>query len=198
MGVMTDDQRFRWILLAGLVLVLPIGIYHRLKAHTGERIDRRQEGWLLAIRPLALIGMGGVIAFLIHPPWMAWSSLPLPAWARWTGVGLGILTAALLIWTFRNLGKNITDTVVTREKHALVTAGPYRWVRHPFYVSFLLGVVANSLVMANWFVFACGVTAFILLAIRSRIEEDNLLARFGDDYRRYRERTGAFFPRLRS
>ena len=193
---MTDDQRFRWILLAGLVLVLPIGIYHRLKAHTGERIDRRQEGWLLAIRPLALIGMCGVIAFLIHPPWMAWSHLPLPAWARWTGVGLGLLAAVLLTWTFRTLGKNITDTVVTREKHFLVTTGPYRWVRHPFYVSFLLGIVANSLVMANWFLFACGVTVFLLFAIRSRIEEENLLARFGDDYRRYRERTGAFLPRL--
>ena len=193
---MTDDEFFRRILLAGFVLVLPIGIYHRLKAHTGEKIDRRQEGWLLALRPLGLIGMAGIFAFLINPRWMAWSSVPLPVWARWIGVGLGVLTAALLTWTFRNLGTNITDTVITRLKHRLVTSGPYRLVRHPFYVSFLLGVIANSLVMANWFVLAFGLTAFVLLAIRSRIEEENLLARFGDDYRRYRERTGAFFPRF--
>jgi protein-S-isoprenylcysteine O-methyltransferase Ste14 len=194
---MTDDEFFRWILLAGFVVVLPIAFYHRFKAHTGEKIDRRQEGWLLLLRPLGLIGMAGMIAFLIDPQWMTWSSVPLPAWARWIGVGLGVLTAALLIWTFRTLGTNITDTVITRQKHSLVTSGPYRFVRHPFYVSFLLGVIANSLVMANWFIFACGVTAFILLAIRSRIEEENLHARFGDEYRLYRERTGKFFPRLR-
>jgi protein-S-isoprenylcysteine O-methyltransferase Ste14 len=193
---MTDDEFFRWILLAGFVLVLPIGVYHRLRAHTGEKIDRRQEGWLLVLRPLAGVGVVGLFAFLIHPPWMAWSSVPLPAWVRWIGVGLGVITALLLTWTFRSLGKNITDTVITRQKHSLVTTGPYRWVRHPFYISFLLGMIANSLVMANWFVFAFGLAAFILLAIRSRIEEANLLARFGEDYLRYRGRTGAFFPRL--
>ena len=42
-----------------------------------------------------------------------------------------------------------------------------------------------------------GLTAFILLAIRSRKEEDNLVLRFGNDYHRYRARTGAFFPRFR-
>ena len=193
---MADDQFFRWILIAGFVLTLPIGIYHRLRAHTPERLDRRQEGWCLALRPLALIGMAGIIAFAIHPPWMAWSSLPLPVWLRWIGVGLGAAGTLLLAWTFHNLGKNLTDTVVTRQQHSLVVSGPYRWVRHPFYVAFLLGMTAMSLVMANWFVFLTGGIAFVMLALRSRREERNLELRFGDDYRRYRERTGAFFPRL--
>ena len=43
------------------------------------------------------------------------------------------VTAVLLIWTLRSLGPNLTDTVVTRQAHTLVTRGPYRWVRHPFY-----------------------------------------------------------------
>lgn len=194
---MTDDDLFRWFLLAGFLLVLPIGIYHRLRAHTGERLDRRQEGWFLWLRPVAAIGLAGLIAYFINPRWMAWSSVDLPIWLRWAGVGLGVLTAALLTWTFHTLGRNITDTVVTRQQHALITSGPYRWVRHPFYVSFLLAMVANSLVMANWFVFAIGLIAFAMLALRSRIEERNLALRFGDEYRRYQERTGAFFPRLR-
>jgi protein-S-isoprenylcysteine O-methyltransferase Ste14 len=50
--------------------------------------------------------------------------------------------------------------------------------------------------MANWFVLAFGIIGFVLFAIRIRTEEANLLERFGDDYRRYRERTGAFLPRL--
>jgi hypothetical protein len=42
-----------------------------------------------------------------------------------------------------------------------------------------------------------GLTVFTLLAIRSRQEEANLVARFGDAYRHYQTSTGAFFPRLR-
>jgi protein-S-isoprenylcysteine O-methyltransferase Ste14 len=59
----------------------------------------------------------------------------------------------------------------------------------------LLGV-ANSLAAANWFFFAAGCLVFLLLAIRTRKEEENLLARFSDDYRNYMQRTGRFVPRL--
>jgi protein-S-isoprenylcysteine O-methyltransferase Ste14 len=83
---MSDDQLFRLILLAGLVIVMPIGIYHRLKSRTGEKLDRRQEGLFILI-------------------------------------------------TLR-------------------------------------------------------------VVIRTRKEEENLIARFGDDYRKYMQRTGRFVPRL--
>jgi len=44
-----------------------------------------------------------------------------------------VLGGGLLIWTLRTLGANLTDTVITRKEHTLVTSGPYRWVPHPFY-----------------------------------------------------------------
>ena len=169
---MTDDEMFRWILLAGLVVVLPIAFYHRFKSHTGETLDRSQEGPVILITRIVL-GLGGMlllIAYLIDPSWLSWSSVPLPIWLRWVGVGLGVLTAALLIWTFRTLGPNLTDTVVTRRVHTLVTTGPYRWIRHPFYVSFLLGMIANALLTANTIFFTSGVIAFTVLAIRTQSE----------------------------
>lgn len=39
----------------------------------------------------------------------------------------------------------------------------------------------------------CGLI-LLLLALRSRVEEANLLNRFGDDYRNYMDRTGRFLP----
>jgi protein-S-isoprenylcysteine O-methyltransferase Ste14 len=86
--------------------------------------------------------------------------------------------------------------VVTRKEHALVTSGPYRWVRHPFYDSAALLVLASALIAANWFVLLTGAIAFVLLAVRTGIEERNLLARFGENYRAYRDATGRFLPRL--
>ncbi|HET9252034.1 MAG TPA: isoprenylcysteine carboxylmethyltransferase family protein [Candidatus Eisenbacteria bacterium] len=174
-------------------------IHHRIRSEsTREPIDRRQEGlfFLLTLRPVGLAAMLGLFAFLIQPRWMVWSSVPLPGWLRWGGVVLAVLGGALIVWTLRTLGMNLTDTVVTRRAHTLVTSGPYRWVRHPFYLSALFMVVGNALAAANWFLFAAGTLTFILMAGRSRIEERKLLERFGGSYEEYRSRTGRFLPRI--
>ena len=154
---------------------------------TGEKLDRRQEGVFVfvTLRAFGIMGMFGLIAYMIDPSWMAWSSVPLPNRLRWIGIGLGIIAGSLLFWTLRHLGKNLTDTVVTRKEHSLVTGGPYRWVRHPFYSSVITALLANSLAAANWFLFLAGVLFFILIVIRTRKEEENLLGRFGDEYRKY-------------
>ncbi|MGF1577945.1 MAG: methyltransferase family protein [Gemmataceae bacterium] len=50
---------------------------------------------------------------------------------------------------------------------------------------------------ANWFIpFVCAVT-LVLLVKRTATEEAKLLERFGDDYRRYMQNTGRFFPNLK-
>jgi protein-S-isoprenylcysteine O-methyltransferase Ste14 len=196
---MSLDATFRPCVIAGFVLVILIAVPFRLRAgNTREQLDRTQEG----VAMMVLLRLGGfavwaaVIAFMIDPALMAWSSLPLPASVRWTGVGLTILTAALLTWTLRSLGPNLTDTVVTRAAHTLVTSGPYRWVRHPFYDCMALFVLSLALMMANWFVLAGGVVVFTLLAMRSRTEEQKLLERFGEPYHSYRAATGRFLPRV--
>ena len=194
---MDSDQTFRYVIIVGALMVFPITAYYRLRSQaTREKLDRWQEGpfVLLTLRPIGVAAMLGLITFMISPSAMAWSSVQLPAWLRWTGVGFGILAAGLFIWTLRNLGPNLTDTVVTRKKHTLVTRGPYRWVRHPFYDAAALAVVANSLTAANWFLFLTGGLACALMIVRTRTEEAHLLARFGDSYRAYMERTGRFLP----
>jgi len=87
--------------------------------------------------------------------------------------------------------------VVTRRVHTLVTHGPYQWVRHPFYDSAALVIVAISLMAANWFLLLGGCILMTLLVIRTRTEEKNLVARFGGHYRAYVTQTGRFLPRRR-
>ena len=111
-------------------------------------------------------------------------------------MGVGVVAACLLIWTFRSLGTNLTDTVVTRKDHTLVTSGPYRFVRHPFYVASTLAIAANALATANWFIGLTGGFVVVLLAIRTATEEAQLTRRFGDDYVTYLKRTGRFLPRI--
>ncbi len=195
---MDHDQTFRIVLIIGSLLVFPVGLYHRVKSQaTGESLDRWQEGAfiLFTLRPIGLATMAGLLLYMVDPSLMAWSSMPLPLWLRWTGVGIGVVGGALVIWAFRSLGSNLTDTVVTRRQHTLITGGPYRWVRHPFYDAVACSIIANALTAANWFLLLTGVAVLLLIRLRTPIEEEKLIARFGDAYRAYMERTGRFLPK---
>lgn len=196
---MDHDSTLRAVLIVVMLLLLPVGVYHRVKSQsTGESLDRRQEGVLVlaTLRPLGAAFWLAVFAWMINPRWMAWSAVSLPIGARWAGVGFLLAGSLLIVWTFRSLGKNLTDTVVTRQQHTLVVHGPYRWIRHPLYSSAALLIVALSLIAANWFFFVAGATLLCVLIIRTRTEEENLVARFGDSYRTYMSRTGRFVPKI--
>lgn len=51
------------------------------------------------------------------------------------------------------------------------------------------------LITVNWLILLAGAIVFLLLAVRSRSEEERLLARFGQAYTAYRARTGRFVPK---
>lgn len=197
---MTAEDPFRMAFVFVAVVTVAVAAYHRVQAgKSGERLNRREEGLviLVSLRLAGLLLWAGALAYLIDPGWMAWSAVPLPSWVRWMGVVPGLACVMLLYWALKNLGKNLTDTVVTRAAHTLVTTGPYRWVRHPFYVAVGLLVLSAFLLTASGFVGLAGVLALVLLVVRTPIEERKLMERFGDEYRLYLARTGRFWPRAR-
>jgi protein-S-isoprenylcysteine O-methyltransferase Ste14 len=193
------DAPYRVALVVMFVAAMSIAAYHRVQAaKSGEKFDRRQEGLAVAIA-LRLIGLclwAGTIAYLAYPPSMAWASVPLPNWLRWSGALFGAAGVGMMYWTLTNLGKNLTDTVQTRAGATLVTSGPYRHVRHPFYVAAALLMLGAALLSANWFIGASGLAVFVLLAVRTGREEQKLVEKFGEEYRAYMARTGRFLPRL--
>lgn len=197
---MNHDQPFHTIALVLALVQFPLMAYFRIKSRTKERLDRRQEGTfvLLTLRPVGLATMAGLVLYLINPVRMAWAAAPFPGWVRWAGVAGAAAAAVLIVWTMRTLGANLTDTVVTRERHTLVVSGPYRFVRHPFYLALALWMTGYSLMAANWFLLAGGLAVLALLVIRTDAEEARLVARFGDAYREYMTRTGRFLPKLKA
>lgn len=196
---MTDDNIFRLVVVVMIAVFGPLAFYHRRRSTTDEKLDRWLEGFviLFGLRLSAVPVFVSGVVWLIDPQRMGWSSIAIPVGLRWLGVVLAGCSGLLVVWTFRNLGKNLTDTVVTRRDHTLITSGPYRYVRHPFYLAFALGVVGGSLVLANWFFFLAGLLPLGFIVARTRIEEEKLLARFGADYQEYRQRVGQFLPRFR-
>ena len=76
----------------------------------------------------------------------------------------------------------------------LATTGPYEHVRHPQYVGFILimfGFLLQWPTLLTLIMFPILVTMYVKLARR---EEKEVLAEFGEQYRRYMDSTPAFMP----
>ncbi len=96
---------------------------------------------------------------------------------------LAPLAAVLFCWALRS-GRNRTGVM------ALVTGGPYAWVRHPMYLVFLAMLVATGL-LASADLKLVAATIFYVGGTELRIasEEAGLEERFPEDYAQYRRKT---------
>jgi protein-S-isoprenylcysteine O-methyltransferase Ste14 len=81
------------------------------------------------------------------------------------------------------------------EEIKLVKRGPYKFVRHPLYSSYIILFIAFPLLTMNLLTMLClpGIIGYYLLI---KDEEKLLLKHFGNEYQNYIEQTGRFFPRL--
>jgi len=187
------------VLVTLSLALVAVAAYHRISAaRSGEKLDRTREGWpiLISLRLTGLMTMGTTAAWLWNPAWFTWATVPLPDWVGWIGVGGFAFGIALLMWMFITLGRNLTDTVVTRRDAHFIDHGPYRYVRNPMYTGMLIVGLSLGLALGTWLVPLGASVVFSILAIRTRTEEHYLIARFGDQYRNYMKRIGRFFPRL--
>ena len=93
------------------------------------------------------------------------------------------------------VGRNWSITLEIRAKHELIGDGPYAFVRHPMYTSFLLMALGQAFLLSNWVVGLAGLigfAAFFLLRVRK--EENMMLENFGPAYRSYMQRTKRIVP----
>jgi protein-S-isoprenylcysteine O-methyltransferase len=157
---------------------------------SGRTADRGSYfGFVIAI-PAALI-----IAFNVafqHPEWRI--AVLQPA-LSWLGIAMIWAGMAFRLWAIQTLGAFFRTSVVVQEGHQLVTAGPYRWLRHPAYTGVIVTMTGLGLALGNWVSLAAmSVLPTLAIAFRIHVEERALTEQFGEAYRDFRKTHAAVIP----
>jgi protein-S-isoprenylcysteine O-methyltransferase Ste14 len=151
---------------------------------------------------------GGSLKVILAGMWIALLvAYPLAfvrAWAfpqRWqlplfvVGVLLIVLGSLLRRYCFRTLGEYFTGDVKASSDQPVITAGPYRWVRHPSYTAGMMMFIGIGLALGSWASFALLTIATIATyGYRVAVEERVLLETIGEPYGNYMKERKRFIP----
>lgn len=110
------------------------------------------------------------------------------------GLALFAAGAALRVWCMRALGASWNARARVDPTLAVVSTGPYRWLRHPNYLGVLLEAVGLPLAGGAWIVLAAAAPLHALVLARRMRGEDELLARV-PGYSEHMAHKGALWPR---
>lgn len=135
-----------------------------------------------------------------------WRPIPDPVWTVtgpmaailtavfWIGWGLVFLSTFLIdhfeLFGLRQVWARIRGKALPQP--TFKTPLFYKAVRHPLYLGFLLAFWATPTMSVGHLLFAVATTGYILIAIA--LEERDLIAIFGDQYRRYRQEVSMLIP----
>jgi methanethiol S-methyltransferase len=195
---------FAEALVVNLLLLAVFAVQHSLMAR------RSFKRWWTRVVPPELERSTYVLAATLALALLLWQWRPVPApvvWSVENATGALLLRAVfwlgwavLLASTFlidhfelfglRQVFAHIASRAIPEQEFR--TPLFYRYVRHPIYLGFLLGFWAAPVMTAGHLLFSIATTAYILVGIW--FEERDLVAQFGEQYRRYRSQVGMLFP----
>lgn len=185
-----DFVRFAW--LAWLLSWFLAAGWSRT---TERRPSPRAEG---AYRVVTVVG--AILLFDLHRSW-AWTMArvwrPTPE-TEWMLVAVTLCGFLFAWWARLTLGALWSSGVTRKVDHEIVSAGPYRIVRHPIYSGLLLSVLATA-ALRGTAAAGAGAACFVIgWVIKARLEERFLRRELGEDrYDAYARRVPMLVPFLR-
>ena len=180
----------------GLMMVIRLIYGWQANRQGGKAVRRKEPGWSPVLMSILMVLSNSVLLVAIFwPTALRPAAVPVAEGWRWLGLVLGLSMDALFVWIHQTLGQNWAVGVLVKEHHHLVTAGPYRWVRHPMYSALFGFSVAFFLLSANLLVGLLWLALTVASAWRAGREEQILTETFGSAYQQYAAQTGRFLPK---
>lgn len=189
----------RYLLGVLNVVLVPMGLTYWLIIHLWAC---RLRQWGLGRTYLTLLPVLAALGILLFR--LRRGLLGTDLGTNWVLIGIAAALCCPMTWLELNYWKQLSiPTLVgipelsTQRKGGLIRGGVYEKVRHPRYLSAGLGLVATTLFvnyLGLYIIVICAVLPGLLML---RLEERELVDRFGDAYRDYQKQVPQLIPRLR-
>lgn len=182
-------------ILLALIALVALGLWltpllrmrHRNRSQTVQTIDRRAR-WGVVLEAVGYSLM-----------WLSdfWNRTPV-LWQLILASALLIFAVSVSFQAASALGILLRIDASLSTGHKLIRSGPYRWVRHPVYTSFLCLLLGTGFLIAPWWLMLAGTAVFLCgTEIRVRVEDALLADHFGDEFAQYRRTVSAYLPGVR-
>ena len=154
--------------------------------------------WWISLREKRFHGIYRFISFesifllllLNYPVWFKDLFSPLQI-ISWSVMTLALLIAAWGFYIFYSRGKPEDHMEKTTE---LITTSIYKYIRHPLYLSLILLGFGAMIKDPRLLQVVIALMNFAAMFLTARVEEKEMIARFGPDYNEYMQKSKMFFP----
>ncbi|MFH1102209.1 MAG: isoprenylcysteine carboxylmethyltransferase family protein [Pseudomonadota bacterium] len=155
-----------------------------MKTKNGEH-PFGDAGQLISLGVFLIVWAGD--SFFLHQSTFLAGYVPL--YIRLVILGLAVITAIYLFLS--------GHVVVSHEQrpNGVVATGAFHYVRHPLYLASTLTYLGLTISTASLISLSLFVGIFVFHNYIASYEEKVLEARFGEEYRKYKQRTGKWMPR---
>jgi protein-S-isoprenylcysteine O-methyltransferase Ste14 len=114
---------------------------------------------------------------------------------RTAGLIIYVVFSFLQVKSFKSLGDSYSQDIAFLKGQKLYTKGLYRFIRHPQYVSQILSDLGAGIALLSYTVIPLVLFLEFPLFMLRAMREDKLLEKhFGDEFVKYKKRSGFFFP----
>ena len=163
------------VLIAHPLLLIPLNPELLAERQKGAR-DQGVKRWDKVIT--TLLGAAMLLVWIVAGLDYRWGwTGPLPLWVHLGGLLFVLLGYALFLWAMvSNAYFSEGVRIQTERGHAVVTGGPYRFVRHPGYVGVIVTHLAMPFLLGSWWALLPAAAVALLCLRRTALEDRTLLA----------------------
>lgn len=188
-----DLTKIAFLILLGCVgferlVELQVSRRHQrdLASFGARKHDDPRYRWMVALHAGVLIG-AAVEVIVLHRPFIA----PLAAAA----LLFFALATLLRWWVIRTLGIHWNTEVVDSAPLGVISAGPFRWIRHPNYLGVFVELIALPLIHSAWITAALAAAGNVFV-LRNRLRVEEQLLEAAPAYRAAMSGKPRFLPRI--
>lgn len=184
------------IIILGIIMIA-LTSYHTLLSKKEKRATASRTIYDYLTLIITILWGGYLFLFLIIPQYYIQKYLsfiyPLSIPLQISGLVITLSGLLLIDWSFRSLGKYWSMWTELKDGHRLIQHGPYRFIRHPIYSSFILIYFGTLLLTHSTFLLIL-FPSIIIYYLRAKKEESLLKSSFGEEYQEYMNRTKRLIP----